>query len=74
MTEVDEAWLENELSSEQEGEETDAVKDVETDIVEEVEKTSMSLVLETNRFPHIIGQILSYLDPLSVKRAAQVSR
>ena len=77
---VDEAWLEDELSSEQEGKETDAVEeveDVETDVVEEVEAVedaSRSLVLETNRFPDILGQILSHLDPLSVKRAAQVSR
>ena len=78
--EVDEAWLVDELCSEQEERETDVVEeveDVETDVVEEVEAVedaSRSLVLETNRFPDILGQILSHLDRLSVKSAALVSR
>lgn len=80
--EVDEAWLVDELCSEQEGKETDAVEeveDVETNVVEDVEVvedeiTSRSQVLDTNRFPDILGRILSHLDPLSVKSAALVSR
>ena len=45
--------------------------------VEEVEEemlTSMSLVLKTNRFPTVLGRILSFLDSRSVKKAALVSR
>ena len=36
--------------------------------------TSRSMVLETDRFPHILGRILALLDTVSVKNAALVSR
>ena len=40
----------------------------------EVMMTSRSMVLETDRFPHILGRILALLDTVSVKNAALVSR
>ena len=42
--------------------------------VPEVMMTSRSMVLETDRFPHILGRILALLDTVSVKNAALVSR
>ena len=57
--------------------ETHAKEDEESVPVEEVEEemlTSMSLVLKTNRFPTVLGRILSFLDSRSVKKAALVSR
>ena len=80
MNQTKKARLEDNLRSEQEGEETDAVEKVDeldtTKMEEEVEDemTSKSLVLETDRFPHILGRIFSHLDPPSVKSADLVSR
>ena len=60
------------------------VEEMETDVMEELqlvpeevvegEMTGRSQVLETDGFPHILGMILSSLNPDSVKMAAQVSR
>ena len=56
----------------------EVLEEIETDVVEEVqveeEMTSRYQVLETNKFPHILGKIFSDLNPLQVKEAALVSR
>ena len=75
MNQAKKARLEDELHVEELKEAEDhAMEEMQEE--EEVvgEMTSRSLVLETDRFPHILGRILSFLDPLSVKRASLVSR
>ena len=55
--------------------ETHVKKGVEESVpVEDEMLTSRSLVLKTNRFPTVLGRILSFLDSRSVKMAALVSR
>ena len=39
----------------------------------EVMMTSRSMVLETDRFPHILGRILAHLDTVSVKKVENAS-
>ena len=69
MNQAKKARLEDELHVEE-------LEEAENHAMEEGEgeMTSRSLVLETDGFPHILGRILSFLDPLSVKRASLVSR
>ena len=55
-------------------EEVESVPVEEVEEVEDEMMTSMSLVLKTNRFPTVLGRILSFLDSRSVKKAALVSR
>ena len=77
MNQAKKARLEDELHVEElEEAEDDAMEEMQEEEEEEEvgEMTSRSLVLETDRFPHILGRILSFLDPLSVKRASLVSR
>ena len=80
--------LEEELMSKLPGpgpeEEPEKMEEIETHVKEGVEEesvpvedemlTSRSLVLKTNRFPTVLGRILSFLDSRSVKMAALVSR
>ena len=73
--------LEEELMSKLPGpgpeEEPEKMEEIETHVKEKVKDemlTSMSLVLKTNRFPTVLGRILSFLDSRSVKMAALVSR
>ena len=54
--------------------ETDDEEELVPGEVVEGDMTSRSQVLETNGFPHILGRILSSLNPDSVKIAARVSR
>ena len=72
------ARLEDQLKSELRVEELEEAENhvMERQEVEEVEGEipSRSKVLETNSFPHILGRILAYLDPDSVKSASLVSR
>ena len=45
-----------------------------TEVYIEMPGGHRSRVLENNGFPHILGRIFSYLEPLTVKDAALVSR
>ena len=75
MNQAKKARQEDELHMEElEEAENDAMEEMQEEEEEVGEMTSRSLVLETDGFPHILGRILSFLDPLSVKRASQVSR
>ena len=84
-----EEWVMSKLPGPGPLEEPDKTEEVETHVKEEVEvesvpvpveeveeemMTSMSLVLKTDRFPTVLGRILSFLDSRSVKKAALVSR
>ena len=81
MNPAKKARLEDQLKSELRVEELEEAENHgmgELQKVEEVEVEgeipSRSVVLETNSFPHILGGILAYLDPDSVKSASLVSR
>ena len=75
MNQAKKARQEDELHMEELDEAEDhAMEEMQEEEEVEGEMTSRSLVLETDGFPHILGRILSFLDPLSVKRASLVSR
>ena len=78
-----EEWLKSKLPApvveSEKLESVESEKELETETMEEVkpeeeEMTSMSKILETNAFPHILGRILSHLDPDDVMEASLVSR
>ena len=79
-----EEWLMSKLPGPGPMEEPEKTEEIETHVKEEVEEesvpveddmlTSRSLVLKSNRFPTVLGRILSFLDSRSVKMAALVSR